>query len=141
MKNFAVGLGLGLVGFVLWHTGVTVLNGGEPSWGKAASLLWNALAVIGFGLMFGGTLLFWILLPLNDHFFRRKSNKEGVVSSMFLLIVGTIFVLMGVLDLLPGRPQTLTHNVITVVAFVAGMWCFWLGSRLLTKRPDSPSAK
>lgn len=63
MKSFAIGLGIGLVGAVLWLiTGL--LWGIGQTFGSEAPILFKALYAIGFIVMIGSPLTFWVILPI-----------------------------------------------------------------------------
>ena len=63
LKGFLTGLAVGVVGFLIWQTGVAiaVIQGTQsPEPGDIASLL----ALAGFGVTLAGPRLFWIARPL-----------------------------------------------------------------------------
>lgn len=71
MKNFGIGLGLGLLGFFLWF-GFSVM----VALGNVVDLkpeLWlTALQTGSFVLMIGGPVVFWIIRPVVTLIERRK---------------------------------------------------------------------
>ena len=76
MKNFAIGLGIGLLGVILWVLASVVQGLGTGVGGKSLPLL-TVLMIIGFVIMFAGPVTFWIILPIKNRLSRRKSNKIG----------------------------------------------------------------
>lgn len=73
MKNFGIGLGLGLAGLGLWLASsgmqaVAELAKAETPWfGKP-------LMIVGFSTMFLGPLTFWIILPVIKFIRSRKGD-------------------------------------------------------------------
>lgn len=63
MKNFGIGLALGLVGLAVWGFSsiiagmAEIIEGPSPWFGEP-------LMVVGFCVMFLGPLTFWIILPI-----------------------------------------------------------------------------
>ena len=73
MKRFFAGLAIGVVGFLIWQTGVAIaVTQGtlSPEPGDIASLV----ALAGFGLMLAGPIYFWIARPLMAK--RRDGDKD-----------------------------------------------------------------
>jgi len=71
MKNFALGLGIGLVGTLLWVIASVVGGFGEAVSGERSPLLY-ALMVVGFIVMLGAPLTFWVILPIKRIVGKRK---------------------------------------------------------------------
>lgn len=71
MKNFGIGLGLGLAGLGVWmaSSGIQALAElakAETPWcGKP-------LMIVGFSTMFLGPLIFWLILPIIKFIRRRR---------------------------------------------------------------------
>lgn len=75
MKNFALGLGLGLLGTLLWVV-ASVVQGvgvGVGVGGKSSPLL-TVLMVIGFVVIFAAPVTFWIVLPIKNRLSRRNTK-------------------------------------------------------------------
>ena len=71
MKNFGIGLALGLAGLGVW-VGVSVFGGILEGVGETSpSFVWP-LMVLGFTIMFVGPLTFWIILPVTRVVRRRR---------------------------------------------------------------------
>lgn len=93
MKNFGIGLALGLIGMMIWYVGVSlvacepteqdILRRGE--WGGRLSpelpaealeegRIWQSrpLKYGGFGLMVAGPVVYWIILPVIEFIRKRE---------------------------------------------------------------------
>ena len=71
MKDFAIGLVIGLVGAVLWVLVSLVGGAGEAIIGEVNPTL-RVLMYIGGVVMVGGPLVFWVILPI-----RRRISRRG----------------------------------------------------------------
>jgi len=71
MKNFGIGLSLGLIGAILWYIFRLVISLGEIS-SSAPGLQLQALEYASFTLMVGGPLVYWIILPITERVRRHK---------------------------------------------------------------------
>ena len=71
MKRFAIGLGIGLIGAVLWVLASVVGGAGEAITGEKEPVL-LAFMYIGATTMVGGPLVFWIALPIISKIRRRR---------------------------------------------------------------------
>lgn len=63
MRVFIIGLGIGLLGVLLWLVASVVAGFGEGLGAEPLPLL-HGLMITGFIIMIGAPLTFWILLPL-----------------------------------------------------------------------------
>jgi drug/metabolite transporter (DMT)-like permease len=75
-KYFLIGLGIGILGAILWA--ITGIFGGtiEGLGGEAPTVVY-VLVCIGFFVMVGGPLAFWIILPVR----RAIKNRRARVRS------------------------------------------------------------
>jgi predicted branched-subunit amino acid permease len=71
MRNFGIGLGIGLLGAILWVISSVVGGIGEGLGGERLIVL-RILMYIGFIVMFVGPLVWWIVLPLVNIIRRRR---------------------------------------------------------------------
>lgn len=71
MRNFGIGLGLGILGALLWVV-ASVLGGIGQAMKSPAPPIVTAFMTIGFIVMFLGPLVFWIILPIRNWLKRRK---------------------------------------------------------------------
>jgi len=69
MKNFGIGLSLGLIGAIMWYAFSMLISFGAISEGPPEFRI-QALKYAFFALMVGGPLVYWIILPIMEH--RRK---------------------------------------------------------------------
>ena len=72
MKHFVFGLLIGIMGAVLWIIASIVAGVGQGL-GHPVPAIVPALMVVGFCAMFGGPLVFWIILPVRRLVTRKKS--------------------------------------------------------------------
>ena len=63
MRNFVIGLGLGMLGAILWMIAGAFVGIGEVVEGETHPGFLG-LAIAGFVVMFCGPLTFWIILPI-----------------------------------------------------------------------------
>jgi membrane-bound ClpP family serine protease len=75
-KYFLIGLGIGVLGAILWIVASIPAGIIEGVGGGHSSFL-NALIVIGFTAMFVGPLTFWIILPIRKARKKRRSRSTG----------------------------------------------------------------
>jgi len=77
MRDFAIGLVVGLVGMILWMQSYIIREMATLLLGRAHTpvdeLGWVAMAA-SIALMALGPLLFWVVLPLSD-WLRREEDK------------------------------------------------------------------
>lgn len=71
MLNFGVGLALGLVGAILWF-GTSVVIGIVTGLGGESIRIVNVLMYVGFVVMVGGPLTFWVILPIRNRIRRSR---------------------------------------------------------------------
>lgn len=66
MNLFVKGLGSGLIGFAVYHLAVAGMAPVYPTAQENDPLLTILLygAVLGYGLMIGGPVFFWIVVPI-----------------------------------------------------------------------------
>jgi hypothetical protein len=72
-KYFLIGLGIGILGAILWAVVSLIAGVGEGLGGEPLPIL-HALLYIGFLVMVGGPLTFWIILPIRRTVKRRRSR-------------------------------------------------------------------
>ena len=65
MRNFGIGLGLGILGALLWVVASAMVGIGQGMKSPAPPIA-NVFMVIGFITMFVGPLVFWIILPIRN---------------------------------------------------------------------------
>lgn len=70
MKNFGIGLGIGLAGLALWGGSSLVWAVAEIT-EEAQPWFGQPLAIAGFAVMFLGPITFWIVLPIIKLVIRR----------------------------------------------------------------------
>jgi hypothetical protein len=75
-KNFLIGLGIGVLGAILWIAASVTGGFIEGFSGERDSVLY-ALMVIGFFVMVGGPFTFWIILPIRRAMKKRRSRSTG----------------------------------------------------------------
>ena len=63
MKNFGIGLGIGLAGLAVWAVSSIAWAAAEIT-EEAQPWFGQPLAAVGYALMFLGPLTFWIILPI-----------------------------------------------------------------------------
>jgi hypothetical protein len=73
VKNFAIGLGIGLLGAILWIISSVVGGVGEGLGGEPPTII-RVFMYIGFIVMFVGPVLWWIIIPLVKLTRRRRNN-------------------------------------------------------------------
>ena len=74
MKNFLIGLGIGLAGMITWVLFSVLIGLGQA--GQSEVPVWiTAFSIIGFAVMFLGPGYFWIFLPLRSRFTRRSPGR------------------------------------------------------------------
>ena len=71
MKNFGIGLALGLVGLAVWGFS-SIIAGTAEAFEESSPWFGEPLMVVGFCVMFLGPLTFWIILPIVKLFRRRR---------------------------------------------------------------------
>jgi len=74
MRNFFMGLVVGLLGAILWIQTILIRDVGQMLMGEEAwrrDELLVAVAMVGFLVMFLGPILFWGLLPVGGWLWRR----------------------------------------------------------------------
>lgn len=77
LKYFLIGLGIGIVGAILWVIASLVAGVGAGLGGKVPTQLY-VLMIIGFLAMIGGPLTFWIIFPIRRHIKKRRAAKDQV---------------------------------------------------------------
>lgn len=96
MKNFGIGLSLGLIGAMIWILGVGLVACGEwmdeyeehsressdyygpiipGSYEGTALWQFHAVRYGGFGLMVAGPVVYWITLPIIELVKRRRQGE------------------------------------------------------------------
>jgi hypothetical protein len=75
-KYFLIGLGIGVLGAILWVAASVTAGVGEGLGGEPLPIL-HALMVIGFFVMVLGPLAFWIVLPIRKTLRKRRSRSTG----------------------------------------------------------------
>lgn len=63
MKNFIIGLGIGLLGALLWVLSSVVAGTGEGLGAEPLPIL-HTLMTVGFVVMVAAPVIFWIVLPI-----------------------------------------------------------------------------
>jgi drug/metabolite transporter (DMT)-like permease len=93
MRKFLIGLGLGLLGAILWVVASVVAGVAsagecleESGFGDCDSDLFadpvsGSLVVVGFVVMLGGPALFWLILPIVG-WVRRLRRKKKITPTM-----------------------------------------------------------
>lgn len=71
MKNFSIGLALGLIGAILWVV-VCIAAFVTIDFGTYHILRANLVKYAGFAAMVGGPLTYWIILPIKEWRDRRN---------------------------------------------------------------------
>jgi hypothetical protein len=74
-KNFLIGLGIGVLGAILWVVASVTAGVGEGLGAEPLPSL-HALMVIGFFVMVLGPLTFWLILPIRRAVKRRRSRTS-----------------------------------------------------------------
>jgi len=69
MKNFGIGLGIGLAGLAVW-LGSSIIGGMAEAFQSAQPWFGKPLMFVGFSIMLLGPFVFWIILPIRNR--RRK---------------------------------------------------------------------
>jgi len=69
VKGFLIGLGIGLLGVILWLVSSLIAGVGEGLGAEPLPLL-HALVTIGFVIMIGGPVFFWLILPVKRQLWR-----------------------------------------------------------------------
>jgi hypothetical protein len=72
-KYILIGLGIGVLGAILWVVVSVVAAGVEVASGTTPPLL-EAFLIIGFFVMVGGPLAFWIILPVRRAIKNRRAR-------------------------------------------------------------------
>jgi len=75
-KYFLIGLGIGVLGAILWIVASVVGGAIEGLGGGRDSALYT-LMVVGFTAMVGGPIAFWIILPIRKALRKRRSRSTG----------------------------------------------------------------
>lgn len=70
MKNFLIGLGIGALGAILWVVVSTVGGFGEGLGAEPLPIL-RRLMYVGYAMMVGGPLVFWVIRPVVQWIRRR----------------------------------------------------------------------
>lgn len=73
LKLFLIGLGIGVLGAILWVLTSVVAGIGEGLGGEPLPVL-HALMVVGFIVMIGGPFTFWLILPIRRVLRNRRSK-------------------------------------------------------------------
>ncbi len=73
VKYFLIGLGIGILGAILWFV-ASVTGGTIEGLGGARSSIIMAFVYIGFFVMVLGPLTFWIILPIRRAWKKRRSK-------------------------------------------------------------------
>lgn len=71
MKNFALGLIIGLLGIIVWLIASVIGGFGEGVSGEKEPVLYGLMSV-GFLLIFLGPLTFWVIVPVVKRIRRKK---------------------------------------------------------------------
>ena len=71
MKNFGIGLGVGLAGLAVWGFS-SIVAGTAEAFEESQPWFGQPLMVLGFAAMFLGPLTFWIILPIIKLVRRRR---------------------------------------------------------------------
>lgn len=74
-KYFLIGLGIGVLGAVLWVVTSLIGGIGEGLGGKAPTILWVLLYIGGFTMVLG-PLTFWVILPIRRTVKRRRARAS-----------------------------------------------------------------
>jgi hypothetical protein len=75
-KYILIGLGIGVLGAILWIVASVTAGVGEGLGAEPLPSL-HALMAIGFFVMVGGPLAFWIILPIRKAMKKRRSRSTG----------------------------------------------------------------
>jgi hypothetical protein len=70
MKNFGIGLGIGLLGAIMWLV-ASLIGGVIEGFGGGRSTNLMVLLYIGGVVMVGGPLTWWIIIPIRDRWRKR----------------------------------------------------------------------
>jgi drug/metabolite transporter (DMT)-like permease len=79
VRNFFMGLALGLLGAILWIVASIIAAAAslaEDEKDLFADPVSGALAVVGFVVMFFGPLLFWLIVPVAGWWRRRHRRAR-----------------------------------------------------------------
>lgn len=71
MKNFGIGLGIGLAGLAIWMVS-SIVAGTVEAFEETQPWFGEPLMFIGFAIMLLGPITFWIILPIVKLFRRRR---------------------------------------------------------------------
>jgi len=75
MKNFAIGLGLGLLGLITWIIVSVLIAAGEATHAHV-SMFFYVMMGLGFAVMLLAPLVFWLIIPLRAWAHRRKVSAK-----------------------------------------------------------------